>query len=104
MILDADLTVPPEDLPKFYAAHRQRQGRVRQRLAPGLSDGAARRCASLNLHRQPLLRLALFSCLVNQRFNDTLCGTKVLSRDDYERDRARAAAISATSIRSAISI
>ena len=28
MILDADLTVPPEDLPRFYEALRRRQGRI----------------------------------------------------------------------------
>ena len=38
MILDADLTVPPEDLPKFYEALFW-QGGVHQRLPPGLSDG-----------------------------------------------------------------
>ena len=41
MILDADLTVPPEDLPRFYEALASRQGRVHQRRAPGLPDGEA---------------------------------------------------------------
>ena len=39
MILDADLTMPPEQLPKFWQALAGGQGRVRQRHAPGLSDG-----------------------------------------------------------------
>ena len=39
MILDADLTVPPEDLPRFYEVLRSGQGRVRQRRAPRLPDG-----------------------------------------------------------------
>ena len=36
MILDADLTVPPEDLPRFYEALCDRQGRVYQRGTPGV--------------------------------------------------------------------
>ena len=39
MILDADLTMPPEQLPKFWEAIQLRQGRIRQRLAARLSDG-----------------------------------------------------------------
>jgi hypothetical protein len=45
----------------------------------------------------------LFSYLVNARLTDTLCGTKVLLRKDYECWRG-SAAISVISIRSAISI
>ena len=39
MILDADLTVPPEDLPRFYEALVSGARRVYQRRAPGLPDG-----------------------------------------------------------------
>ena len=39
MILDADLTVPPEQLPKFWHAIRSGSGRIHQRLETGLLDG-----------------------------------------------------------------
>ena len=79
MILDADLTMPPEDLPKFYARHRQRQRRVHQWHAAGLSDGEGRD-ALLNLVANRFFAL-VFTYLLNQRFTDTLCGTKVLSAE-----------------------
>ena len=46
MILDADLTVPPEDLPKFYDALADGPGRVHQRLAAWSTRWRSRRCAS----------------------------------------------------------
>ncbi len=46
MILDADLTMPPEDLPRFYEALASRQGGIRQRRAAGLSAWKKRPCAS----------------------------------------------------------
>jgi SAM-dependent methyltransferase len=89
MILDADLTVPPEDLPRFYAALRERKGEFINgvRLVYPME---ARSMQFLNFVANKLFGLA-FSWLLGQPVRDTLCGTKVLSRADYElvsRNRA----------------
>jgi len=82
MILDADLTVPPEDLPRFYQAWRSGQGEFVNgvRLVYPMQDGAMR---FFNLIANKFFSLA-FSWLLGQSIKDTLCGTKVLSRSDYE--------------------
>ncbi|AWK90186.1 glycosyltransferase [Azospirillum thermophilum] len=83
MILDADLTVPPETLPKFYRAMATGQGEFINgtRLVYPMADQAMR---FLNfLANRAFARI--FSYLLNQRFTDTLCGTKVLWRSDYEQ-------------------
>ena len=82
MILDADLTVPPEDLPRFYAAWREGKGDFINgvRLVYPMEDGAMR---FLNLLGNKFFSLA-FSWLLGQSIKDTLCGTKVLSRRHYE--------------------
>ena len=46
---------------------------------------------------------AVFSWLLGQTVKDTLCGTKVLWRGDYELHRGQPRSTSATSIRSATS-
>jgi len=81
MILDADLTVPPEDLPKFYEALVSGQGEFINgtRLVYPMESEAMR---SLNLAANHIFSL-LFTWLLNQRFTDTLCGTKVLRRHHY---------------------
>lgn len=81
MILDADLTVPPEDLPKFYAAIEQGKGEFinGSRLVYPMEKRAMR---FLNLVANKFFAVA-FSYVLGQRFKDTLCGTKVISRDDY---------------------
>lgn len=83
MILDADLTVPPEDLPKFYDAIASGKGEFINgcRLVYPMESQAMR---TLNLIGNKFFSMA-FSWLVNQRIKDTLCGTKVLFRRDYER-------------------
>ncbi len=83
MILDADLTVPPEDLPRFYEAIRSGQGEFVNgvRLVYPMEKQAMR---FANLLGNKFFSLA-FSWLLGQPIKDTLCGTKVLSRDDYER-------------------
>lgn len=83
MILDADLTVPPEELPKFYEA-----------LASGKADFAngvrlvypmeERAMQFFNLCANKLFS-AIFTWLLGQRVKDTLCGTKALFRQDYRR-------------------
>lgn len=83
MILDADLTVPPEDLPKFYDAIASGKGEFISgcRLVYPMEEQAMR---TLNLFGNKFFSLA-FSWLLNQRIKDTLCGTKVLFREDYLR-------------------
>ena len=83
MILDADLTMPPEDLPKFYDAIASGKGEFINgcRLVYPMESQAMR---VLNLLGNKFFSMA-FSWLLNQRIKDTLCGTKVLFRRDYER-------------------
>jgi glycosyltransferase involved in cell wall biosynthesis len=81
MILDADLTVPPEELPKFYEA-----------LASGYCDFAngCRLVYPMEEHAMQFLNLManktfgiLFTWMLAQPVKDTLCGTKVLTRANY---------------------
>jgi glycosyltransferase involved in cell wall biosynthesis len=82
-ILDADLTVPPEDLPKFYRALVTRKGEFINgvRLVYPMEGEAMR---FLNLIGNKFFSAAL-SWLMEQPVKDSLCGTKVLYRRDYER-------------------
>jgi SAM-dependent methyltransferase len=82
MILDADLTVQPEDLPKFYLALAERRTDVANgsRLVYDLQPGAMQ---FLNVLGNKFFS-AVFSALLRQPVKDTLCGTKVLLRSDYE--------------------
>jgi SAM-dependent methyltransferase len=82
MILDADLTVPPEDLPRFYDALVSGKGEFVNgvRLVYPMEERAMR---PLNLIGNKFFSLA-FSWLLDQSIKDTLCGTKVLRRDDYD--------------------
>ncbi len=81
MILDADLTVPPEDLPKFWRALTTGKGDFinGSRLVYPMQDGAMQ---TLNFFANHAFSI-IFSFLLNQRFTDTLCGTKVISRRHY---------------------
>jgi len=83
MILDADLTTPPEDLPKFYNAIAQGKGDFINgcRLVYPMEKDAMR---FLNLLGNKFFSL-FFSYLLGQRLKDTLCGTKVLFKSDYEK-------------------
>ena len=82
MILDADLTVPPEDLPRFYEALCSGKGEFINgvRLVYPMEKQAMR---FLNLLGNKFFSLA-FSWLLGQPIKDTLCGTKVLWKQDYE--------------------
>jgi SAM-dependent methyltransferase len=82
MILDADLTVPPEDLPRFYEVLRSGRGELVNgvRLVYPMEKEAMR---FANLLGNKFFSLA-FSWLLGQPIKDTLCGTKVLRRPDYE--------------------
>lgn len=81
MILDADLTTPPEDLPKFYEALVSGKGELVMgtRLVYPMEADAMR---TLNVLGNKVFSL-VFTWLLNQRITDTLCGTKVLSRQHY---------------------
>ena len=83
MILDADLTVAPEDLPRFYEAMRSRRGEFINgvRLVYPMEDRAMR---FFNLLGNKFFSY-VFSWLLGQSIKDTLCGTKVLWREDYAR-------------------
>jgi hypothetical protein len=81
-ILDGDLTVPPESLPKFYEVARAGVADFVNgvRLVYPMEDEAMR---FLNMLGNKFFSLA-FSWLLGQPIKDTLCGTKVLFREDYE--------------------
>jgi SAM-dependent methyltransferase len=83
MILDADLTVPPEDLPRFYEAIASGKGEFINgvRLVYPMEKEAMR---TLNFIGNKLFSMA-FSWMLGQPIKDTLCGTKVMWREDYEK-------------------
>lgn len=82
MILDADLTVPPEDLPRFYDALISGKGDFINgvRLVYPMEKEAMR---FLNFLGNKFFSL-MFSWLLGQPVKDTLCGTKVVWKKDYE--------------------
>jgi SAM-dependent methyltransferase len=83
MILDADLTVAPEDLPRFYAAIMEGHGDFINgvRLVYPMQEEAMQ---FFNTLGNKFFSLAL-SWELGQEIKDTLCGTKVLWKADYER-------------------
>jgi SAM-dependent methyltransferase len=82
MILDADLTVRPQELPRFLEAVATGRAEFANgsRLVYGLEPGAMR---FLNMLGNKAFSL-VFSALLGQPVKDTLCGTKVLKRTRYE--------------------
>jgi len=83
MILDGDLTVPPEDLPKFYNAIATGKGEYinGSRLVYPMEKQAMR---SLNVLGNKFFSM-MFSWLLGQPLKDTLCGTKVLTKENWDR-------------------
>jgi SAM-dependent methyltransferase len=81
MILDADLTMPPEDLPKFYCAVARGTAEFANgsRLVYPMEKKAMQ---FLNLCANKFFGIA-FSWLLGQHVKDTLCGTKVLTKENY---------------------
>lgn len=81
MILDADLTVPPEELPKFYNAISTGKGEFinGSRLVYPMEKEAMR---FLNTLGNKFFSY-VFSWLLEQPIKDSLCGTKVMFREDY---------------------
>ena len=83
MILDADLTVPPEDLPKFYYAIASGKAEFinGSRLVYPMEDNAMR---FLNTLGNKFFSM-VFTWMLEQPIKDSLCGTKVMFREDYVR-------------------
>jgi len=83
MILDADMTVMPEDLPAFFEAITCNKGELVMgtRLVYPLGAEAMR---TANIVGNKLFAWA-FTFLLEQRITDTLCGTKVVMRRNYQR-------------------
>lgn len=83
MILDADLTVPPEDLPKFYNAIATGKGEFINgvRLVYPMEKEAMRTLNTIGNH----FFSRLFSWILESSIKDTLCGTKVMMRTDWQR-------------------
>jgi SAM-dependent methyltransferase len=81
MILDGDLSVSPEDLPKFYDALTTNRGELinGSRLVYDMEDGSMR---LLNMLGNKAFS-RMFRAITGHHVKDTLCGTKVLHRDDY---------------------
>jgi len=89
MVLDADLTMPPEELPKFYAVVASDHAEFANgcRLVYPLDENAM---PFLNLCANKAFGL-VFTCLLGQPLKDTLCGTKALRRTHYEKIAANRA-------------
>jgi len=85
VILDADLTMPPEMLARFYAAYCEGRGDFinGSRLVYPMEGDAMR---FLNVLGNVFFAKAL-SWVLDIRIGDSLCGTKLLTRHDYQRMR-----------------
>ena len=83
MILDSDLSVAPEELPRFYEVIASGMGEFvnGSRLVYPMEKQAMR---FLNMTANKFVAWA-FSYVLGQDLKDTLCGTKVLLRSDWER-------------------
>ena len=83
IILDADISVPPEELPLFVRALDDDRCEFANgsRLVYPMEAKAMR---FLNILGNKFFGY-LFSYLLGQPIRDTLCGTKVLRRSDYDR-------------------
>lgn len=83
MILDGDLAVRPEDLPKFYNALAAGKGELimGNRLVYKLERDSMR---FLNILGNKFFS-SVFTWILSQPVKDTLCGTKVLFKRDYLR-------------------
>ena len=82
-ILDGDLTVSPEELSKFWQkiASGDAEYVNGSRLVYPMDDKAMQ---FLNFIANKVFSI-LFSWLLSQKYTDTLCGTKVLTRDNFLR-------------------
>jgi glycosyltransferase involved in cell wall biosynthesis len=87
MILDADLTVPPEQLIKFWDAIKNGKAEFinGSRMVYPMEHQAMR---FLNVIANYIFS-RIFTWLLNQRYTDTLCGIKVLSKQDFLKMKSR---------------
>jgi hypothetical protein len=85
-IFDADMTVPAKEMKKFYDAIVENKGEFINgcRLVYPLQKESMR---VLNIFGNKFFSLA-FSAILGQRLKDTLCGTKVIWKKDYEDVKA----------------
>lgn len=83
MILDADLTVAPEELPRFFAALVSGKAEFINgvRMVYPMEEKAMR---FINFLGNKFFSLA-FSYLLGQAVKDTLCGTKALWKSEYRQ-------------------
>lgn len=83
IILDGDLTVPPEDIPKFWKKISNGDAEYvnGSRLVYPMENEAMR---FLNYIANKIFSI-LFTWLLGQRYTDTLCGTKVIRKSHYEK-------------------
>jgi hypothetical protein len=83
IILDADLSTGPEDLPRFYEAYVNGYGDFinGSRLVYPMEGEAMQ---TLNLFANIFFAKAL-SAILGVRITDSLCGTKLVARRDFER-------------------
>ncbi|MCZ6671566.1 MAG: bifunctional class I SAM-dependent methyltransferase/glycosyltransferase family 2 protein [Verrucomicrobia bacterium] len=83
VIQDADLTAPPEDLSKFFEAIADGRAEFANgcRLVYPMESEAMR---FMNLLGNKFFAVAL-SFVLGQDFKDSLCGTKMMLKSDYER-------------------
>lgn len=83
VILDADLTMPPEMLGRFYGAYCQGYGDFinGSRLVYPMEGEAMRFLNRLG----NIFFAKMLSAILDLRIGDSLCGTKLLTRSDYQR-------------------
>ena len=82
-ILDADLTMPPQLMPRFYEAYLEGHGEIinGSRLLYPMEGEAMR---TLNWFGNVFFAKAL-SYVLGIRLSDSLCGTKLIDKTDYQR-------------------
>jgi len=83
IILDGDLTVPPEDIPKFWKKISSGEAEYvnGSRLIYPMENEAMR---FLNYIANKIFSI-LFTWLLGQRYTDTLCGTKVIRKRHFDK-------------------
>tara|TARA_Y100001958_G_C20781994_1_gene253238 strand:- start:26 stop:568 length:543 start_codon:yes stop_codon:yes gene_type:complete len=83
IILDGDLTVPPEDIPKFWKKISTGEAEYINgtRLIYPMEQEAMR---FLNYIANKIFSI-LFTWLLGQAYTDTLCGTKVIRKKHYDK-------------------
>ncbi len=91
IILDGDLTVPPEEMPKFYNALINGYAEFinGSRLVYGMESKAMDFVAWIANHGFGWI----VSWIIGQPVTDTLCGTKVMWKKDYETIAAQRKAL-----------